>query len=247
MKLTDYFIKYDQRRDKTTIKPMGVVLILLVLILMGGAVFGVWNTFNNKVDTVEASMPTADSNTEDGQPADTSSRPVNWSVSVAEDMGDGVVRYSLPPEIEQMAYDDIDEAFNWFADNLKVFSIDKLEKDVELYYTDAELERMQASIRSLKEVGQFGLPLDEQSPPYGLARLAIEGVLPDGKTVYVRHTIGARKMAYYNSDGSTIEGSTIISLPPEQHIYRLVFNETLRRWQIAEHIEGPIVLPDEGE
>lgn len=123
-----------------------------------------------------------------------------------------------------------------------------MENYVDLYYTGDELAKMQNALKNLKEAGQYGTVLDEQEPPYGLPHLAVEGVLPDGKTVYIRETTGARKMAYYNADGSIIEGSETISLPPAQDVYRLVFNDSLRRWQIAELVEGPIILsnPSQG-
>lgn len=244
MRFSEYFVKYDARRDKTTIRPMGVVIILLALVLLLGALFGTWQALTTKVKPVQARSPaTATPAPDEWRVRDTGNRPINWTVIKAEDLGGGVVRYALPSEIEQTVTDDLEEILDWWTFNLTHYNFDELAQDVTVYYAEPELEKKKKSIATLQEVGQFGVPSDIQPPPYGLPRIAVDGVLPDGKTVYVWETIGARKMTYYNADGTLIEGSQTIDLPPDRILYRMVFNDKLRRWQIAEFVKGPIELP----
>jgi len=239
---SDYFIKYDARRDKTTIRPMGVVVIFLVGVLLIGAVFGTWRALTNTVKPVEAQVPV--NTPAPGQPSDTGNRPVNWTVSEAENYGDGVVRYALPPEIEQMVYDDFNEAWQWGIDN--TLNADILEAYADVFYTESWLEKRKEAFDTIKKYHRVAIPIEENEPPYGLPSLHVEGVRKNGKTAYVRQTLGARTFAFLNPDGTIDHTQDTINLPAEQNIYRMVFNENLRRWQIAELVEGPIVLPEEG-
>lgn len=239
MRFSEYFIKHDARRDKTTIRPMGAVVILLVVLLLLGAAFGTWRALTHKVKPVQAQVPAATS--APGQPSDTGNRPVNWPVIKAEDYGGDVVRYALPPEIEQMVYDDFNEAWQWGIDN--VLDTDTLETYADVYYTGDWLASRKKKIDTIKEYHRVAIPIKEEKPPYGLPAFQVEGVRADGKTAYIRHTLGARMFAFLNPDGTIDNTQDTIQLPPEQDVYKMVFNDTLRRWQITELVEGPITLP----
>ncbi len=250
MNFSEYFIKYDARRDKTTIRPMGIVLILLVLVLLLGAVFGMWKALTNKVqavDTATLSTATPSDAAEIGgvwQPRDTGQDPINWHVIKVEDMGNGIIRYALPPEIKKLAIDEIQELIDWQTKYISAADAEALAQHVDTYYAEPLLTTMKKYIDTLERSGQVGVEFDKQPPPYNLPPLEIEGVTQDGKTAYIRQTIGARKMDFFNADGSRIEGMSTASYPPQQYVYRIVFNTELRRWQLAEQLEGPITLPE---
>ena len=244
-RLADYFVTYDYRRERWQVKPMGWVALFLTLILVMGVGLGVWRGLTGQVTPASASVAAGRPAVAAGRPAvaaasggpstpSASDRPLNWPVWQEQDEYGHLV-YQVPPEVRQMILDDFTQAMSWWESNL--LKPDELARHLSAYFTDRELTRRQGSVAAIRQFGMVGIVYEEAPLPEGYPTgVRVESLAPNGREAYVAQYVGRRQAAFYRvDDGGLIEGSQE-TLPAMAFSYRLVFDETARRWLIAEQI-----------
>ena len=229
MKTTDYFIKYDHRRSKWQVKPMGWVALFLALILLGGAGLGVWRGMTQKVTPVsaQATFPTP-------TPAPVS-RPAEWPVWEAQVIN-GHPSYDAPQEIKDLIVHDFEEAQAVWKEN--ALKPDALLQIAPQYFSGKELTMRLNVAHGTQEAGIVGVSYNEEALIGGKVPVGVmfQSIDATGKTAYVTQYVGQRQVAFYQvADGNLVEGSEQ-TLPPMSFTYKLVFDPAARRWKIDQKI-----------
>ena len=234
MRTTDFFVKYDRRRERWQVTFVGWLLVSIT-VLMGLAALAVVPRAVRGLGLLRAAQETSLPAPVSAPPAAVGgatpvTRPGAWTVW-EERVGD-TVRYHAPDEVRALVMADFRAAGNWWQANLG--SPDVLEAGVADYYSGPMVETMRQEVARLRQQGEVRLIYAQDPPPDGRAPIEITTFTADGQEVYLNQVQGASESAVYHvADGTLVPGSRQAA-SPVQATYRLAFDAASRRWKVHE-------------
>ena len=252
MKATDFFVRYDRRRERWQVTPVGWVVAALAMMVALAAAVGFVRAIHHPIDHLKmvdapASVP--------GPIAFvptpilvTTMRPISWAVEAEMfevAIGGGSLQPSLfhaPDEIEAMVIEDFNTAMSWW--NANQSKPDELEANLPTYFAQEELARSQQWVATMRSDDRMSLVYDVQPVSANADQGAVTTFTADGREAYVSQLLGESGVAEYRlSDGTLIAGSQR-RLPAMGRVYRLAFDNDDRRWRIAEQMAVDVVEGD---
>ena len=230
MRATDFFVRYDRRRERYRVTFAGWLLVAITGLMGLAAVVGL-------VRAVDSPLRAAPDTTLVGPiiaptpltaAAATSARPAVWAVW-EEGVGD-TVRYRAPDVVTALVVADFQTAGDWWRAHLR--TPDALDAGLADYYAGPLLEELRREAAQLRATGTARLIYQQAPPSDGRPAVEVTTFSADGQTAYLTHLQGASRSAEYRvADGALTPGSQQAA-PPLQATYRLAFDPTSRRWKV---------------
>ena len=255
MKATDFFVRYDRRRERWQVTPVGWVVAALAMMVALAAAVGFVRAIHHPIDHLKMvdapdSAPDPIAVVPASSPV-TTTRPISWVVE-AETLevatGDGSsqpVLFHAPDEIEAMVIEDFNAAMGWW--NANQSNPDELEANLPTYFAQEELVRSQQWVVTMRSDDRMSLVYDVQPVLRNADQEALVQAITftaDGQGAFVSQLLGESGVAQYRlSDGTLIAGSQR-RLPAMRLVYRLAFDSAHRRWRIAEQMAVEILEGD---
>jgi hypothetical protein len=235
MRATDYFVRFDRRRERYRVTFAGWLVAAITALMALAASVALLRAVDRPLrpapvdgDAGVASAPAMAPTLQATAATPAPERPIEWPVW--PETAGGAVRYRAPAAVAALAAADFGAAGAWWLANVR--SPETLSAGLAAYYSGPLLAAMRQAVTAMQAAGTVRLIYDQAPLPAGMAAVEVTGFSPDGRTAYLTHRQGASHSAAYRlADGGLVPGSQQAA-PAVQAAYRLTFDATTRRWKV---------------